>query len=145
MAVLELSADHDVWLTRMADYLRSERYSRDGRENVSMSRRFLIHLQKKGLTVHNVQPCDVTMYLRGVKRLRRSARRAGLSEGQRHCYRSALQMLLRLVHRKWPPAAVPRTERERVHCKLIEGYDIWMNDLRGLCPRTRARRCASSL
>ena len=145
MPVPKLSADRDVWLTRMADYLRSERYSRDGRHNVSIAKRFLIHLQNKGLTVHDVQPFHVTKYLRGVKRLRKSTDRADLSEGQRHYYRAALHMLLRLVHGRWPPAAVPRTERERFHRKLIEGYDAWMFDLRGLCPRTRANRCTGSL
>jgi hypothetical protein len=80
MPAPEFSADNDAWLTRMAAYLKCEDYSRDGREDVSMSRRFLIHLQKRGLTVHNVKPSDVAKYLRGVKRLRRSTRRANLSE-----------------------------------------------------------------
>lgn len=145
MPVLERSADHDVWLTKLTAYLRSERYSRDGRENVSISRRFLIHLQAKGLTVHTVQPRDVTRYLRGAKRLRPFACRTDLSDGQRHCYRSALHMFLRLVHGKWPPAVPPRTEREIFHRKLLKGYDAWMLELRGLCQLTRASRCASAL
>lgn len=145
MPVPKLSADHDACLSRMADYLRNERYSRDGRERLSISRRFLAHLQRKGLTVHNVQPFHVTKYLRSAKRLRKSTRRAELSEAQRHSYRSALHMLLGLVHGKWPPAAVPHTERERFHCTLIEGYDAWMLHLRGLSPETRSGRCASAL
>ena len=98
MLTPELSADHNVWLRKLAAHLRSESYSRDGREIVAMSRRFLIHLQKKGLTVHNVQSTDVTKYLSGAKRLRRSPHRLALSAGQRSCYRSALHMLLRMVH-----------------------------------------------
>jgi integrase/recombinase XerD len=145
MLVPKLSAYHYVLLTRLAAYLRSERYSRDGTEKVSMSRRFLIRLQNKGLTVRNVQPFHVTKYLNGLKPLRRSAHRTELSEGQRHCYRSALHMLLRLVHEKWPPTGEPGTERERFHGKLIKEYDAWMFDLRGLCVRTRSRRCANSL
>jgi site-specific recombinase XerD len=54
-------------------------------------------------------------------------------------------MLLRLVHGKWPLDPVPQTDRERFHCKLVEGYNTWMCDLRGLSPRTRARQCASAL
>lgn len=145
MLTPELSADHNVWLRKMAAHLRSESYSRDGREIVAMSRRFLMHLQKKGLTVHNVQSTDVTKYLSGAKRLRRSPHRLALSAGQRSCYRSALHMLLRMVHGTWPPAAAPRSERERFHRKLLEGYDAWMMNLRGLCSTTRATRCASSL
>jgi integrase/recombinase XerD len=145
MPIPKLSADHDVWLTRMENHLKAERYSRNGRERVSMARRFLGYLQKKGLNVHTVQPTDVTKYLSRVKRLRRSARRMTLSDGQRHWHQAAVRMLLRLVHGKWPPDPVPQTERERFHCRLIEGYNAWMYDLRGLHPGTRARQCASAL
>lgn len=95
MSVLELSADHTTWLTRMENCLKTERYSRDGRERVSMARRFLGHLQKMGLDIYSVQHSDVTKYLAQLKRLRRSPRRTDLSEGQRHCHGAALRMLLR--------------------------------------------------
>ncbi len=145
MPVLELSADHDVWLTKMFDYLRGEAYSREGKDYVAIARRFLIHIQKKGLTVHNVRPSHVDKYLRSMKRLRRSPKRTDLSEGQRHYCRAALHMLLRFVRGEWPPAVLPRTEREMFHRKLLEGYDAWMLDLRGLCAVTRAHRCANAL
>jgi integrase/recombinase XerD len=64
---------------------------------------------------------------------------------QLNCYRSALHMLLRMVHGTWPPAAAPRSERERFHRELLGGYDAWMMHLRGLCSTTRATRCAGSL
>jgi len=54
-------------------------------------------------------------------------------------------MLLRLVHGKWPPDPVPKTDLERFHCRLIGGYNLWMRDLRGLHPTTRAKQCASAL
>jgi integrase/recombinase XerD len=145
MPVLYLSTEHTLWLTRMENHLRAERYSRNGRERVSMARRFLGYLQKKGLNVHTVHPTDVTKYLSRVKRLRRSHRRTDLSDGQRHMHGTALRMLLRLVHGKWPLDPVPQTDRERFHCKLVEGYNTWMCGLRGLSPRTRARQCASAL
>ncbi len=145
MSVLDLSTDHDVWLTKLNTYFKSEQYSRDGRESVSIARRFLIYLQRKGLTIHTVQACDVTRYLKGVKRLRPYACRTALSDGQRHCYRSALYVLLRLVHGQWPPAVALRTEREIFHRELLKGYDGWMLDLRGLCRLSRASRCASAL
>jgi hypothetical protein len=140
MPVLELSADHDVWLTKMFDYLRGEAYSREGKDYVAIARRFLIHIQK-GLTVHNVRPAHVDKYLRSMKRLRRSPQRTYLSEGQRHYCRAALHMLLRFVRGEWPPAVLPRTEREMFHRKLLEGYDAWMLDLRGLCAVTRQPMC----
>jgi integrase/recombinase XerD len=144
MPALQLSAEHTTWLTRMENYLRAERYSRNGRERVSMARRFLCYLQKSGLNVHTVTPSDLRKYLRRVKRLRRSSRRTDLSDGQRDMHHTALRMLLRLVHGKWPPDPVPQTDRERFHRKVIEGYNAWMHDLRGLHITTRARRCASA-
>lgn len=129
----------------MANYLRTEGYSRDGKTRVSMARRFIGHLQKGGLNVHTVQPSDVTKYLGRVKRLRHSPWRTDLSDKQRQSHKAAIQQLLRLVHGKWPPDIVPQDDRERYHSKLIEGYTAWMRDVLGLHPTTRTRRCASAL
>lgn len=145
MPLLELSAEHTLWLMRMEDHLRAERYSRNGRERVSMGRRFLGYLQRKGLNVHTVQPSDVSKYLSRLRRLRCSTGRTRLSDGQRYSNGTALRMLLRLVHGKWPPDPVPKTNLERFHCRLIKGYNSWMRDLRGLHPTTRVKRCASAL
>lgn len=145
MLAPDLSVDCNIWLSKMDAHLRSESYSRDGREKVAMATRFLIHLENNGLTIHNVRPNDVTNYLSGLRRLRRSPRRSCLSEGQRSSHRSALHMLLRMVHGTWPPPAAPRTKRERFHRKLLEGYDACMVNLRGLCSSNRARHRASSL
>ena len=145
MPSIELSPDHDVWLTKLFNYLRGEGYSREGRDYVAIARRFLIHIQIKGLTVHAVNPSHVDKYLRGMKRLRTSRQRKSLSEGQRHYCRAALQMLLRFVRGEWPPAVLPRSEREMFHSKLLAAYDAWMLDLRGLCAVTRGTRCANAL
>jgi hypothetical protein len=66
MPALQLSAEHTTWLTRMENYLRAERYSRNGRERVSMARRFLCYLQKSGLNVHTVTPSDLRKYCGGL-------------------------------------------------------------------------------
>lgn len=145
MPVLELSANHKSWLTRMQRHLRAEGYSRNGTERVSMAKRFLGHLEKRGLNIRTAQPSDVTKYLSRLTRLRRSPRRMDLSDGQRHCQGTALRMLLRMVHGKWPPDPVPQTERELFHDRLLKEYNTWMADLRGLCPKTRAIRCVSGL
>jgi site-specific recombinase XerD len=51
-------------------------------------------------------------------------------------------LLLRLVQGKWPPdiASTPKTPRANFHRKLLEGYDRWMNELRGLATATRSQR-----
>ena len=125
MLAPELSADCNIWLSKLSTYLKRESYSRDGRERTAMVRRFLMNLEKNGLTVHTVRPSDVTNYLSSLRRLRRSPRRSRLSEGQRNSHRSALYMLLRMVRGTWPPPRPPRTKRERFHRKLLEGYDAW--------------------
>jgi integrase/recombinase XerD len=144
MSVPELSADHDGWLTKMFDHLRSERYSREGTAYVAIAKRFLLYVQKKGLTVHEVQPSDVEKYLRSMKRLRRSPHRTQISERQRRYCRSALHMLLRFVRGGWPPTSAVRSEQEAFHRKLLNEYDGWMLDVRGLSPRTRAYRCTNA-
>jgi len=51
-------------------------------------------------------------------------------------------MILRLAQGQWPPALEPKpeTSRERFHRELLEGYDLWMDELRGLATATRAQR-----
>ena len=137
--------DTDVWLTRMADYLRGARYSRDGRAYVAIARRFLGDLQSKGLSIWKMQPADVTQYLSDMKRLRRSSRGARLCESSRNSCRSALHILLRVVHGKWPLDAVPRTAQELFRHEIIDEYRGWMNELRGLATTTQHNRCVEAL
>jgi integrase/recombinase XerD len=145
MPLAELSDDPDVWLTRLSDYVKEERYSRCGRHYESAARRFLDYLQREGLTVHTVQSSDVKKYVNGLRRRRKSAGRVDLSQSHRFGNRSAIHLLLRLVHGKWPLVAVPSTKREIFHRQLIEEYDGWMSGLRGLRPKTRFIRCVDSL
>jgi len=112
MLVPELSVDCNIWLSKMDTYLINESYIRDGMERVA--RRFLIHLEKNGLTIHNVQPSDVTNYLDGLRRLRRSPLRPCLSEGQRSSHRSALHMFV--VRGLRPPRRVPNGSASTANC-----------------------------
>lgn len=145
MPTPELSDDHEVWVSCLADYLKEERYSRNGQNYRSPAKRFLDYLQREGLTVQTVQCSDLEKYLKALKRRRKSGRRVDLSQSQRHIHRSAIHMLLRLVHGQWPLATVPTSERELFHCQIIREYDGWMRDLRGLCQKTRKTRCADAL
>jgi integrase/recombinase XerD len=145
MPIPELSDNHDVWLSRLTDHLKKERYSKCGQNYRSPTKHFLDYLQRNGLTVQTVQSSDVEKYLKALGRRRKSVRRADLSHSQRLSNRSAIHMLLRLVHGQWPLAAVPNTERELFHHQIVKEYDEWMSDLRGLCGKTRANRCADAL
>jgi integrase/recombinase XerD len=48
-------------------------------------------------------------------------------------------MVLRLVHGGWPIAAVPGTALEAFHRDIVQEYDAWLHELRGLLPVTRSK------
>jgi len=54
-------------------------------------------------------------------------------------------MLLRLVHGRWPVAAPPASAREAFHRDIVQDYDAWLRDLRGLQPQTRTKRTTHAL
>jgi len=145
MPLPESCDEPEVWLTRLTDHLKAERYSRCARSYESAARRFFHYLQKVGLTVHTVQPCDVQKHLQALTRRRKARARAGLSKSWRNLNRSAIHMLLRLAHGKWPLDAVPRTEQDLFHHEVIKEYHGWMKDLRGLSKATQHNRCVEAL
>jgi hypothetical protein len=51
-------------------------------------------------------------------------------------------LLLRLVHGRWPIPDSPATAIEVFHRDIVLDYDVWLRDLRGLHPETRAKRTA---
>jgi integrase/recombinase XerD len=137
-------AERDVWLTRLANHLEAERYGCCAPSYRLYARRFLSYLQNEGLSVQTVQPSDVAIYLNTLRTRNRSDSRARPSKHLRGAYRSAVHMLLRLVRGQWPPAPVACSVRERFHAGLIDEYDTWMRDLRGLAATTRSGRRAES-
>src|ERR1700730_7100887 len=145
MPLPESSDDPDVWLTRFNDHLKVQRYSRCARCYESAARRFFDYLQMERLTVHTVQPCDVQKHLRALKHQRKAHSRAELSDSWRNLNRSALHMLLKLVHGTWPLDPVPRTEQELFRHEVIDEYRGWMKDLRGLATTTQHNRCIEAL
>ena len=54
-------------------------------------------------------------------------------------------MLLRLVHGRWPIADPPASALDAFHRDIVQDYDAWLRDLRGLQPQTRAKRTAHAL
>jgi len=47
------------------------------------------------------------------------------------------RLLLRLINGRWPRQLPPASPREAFHRDLLEGYDRWMEELRGLATETR--------
>ena len=125
------------WLARLREHLQEERYSGRVTQNYPYAVRcFLGDLEHRGQALESVSPADVEHYLDGLKR--RRDRRA-LPASWRRAHRAAIQMLLRLVHGKWPPEVVPTTAYEIATHEVVSGYDAWMVELRGLSASTRER------
>jgi len=145
MSVPKSSDECDVWLARLADHLKEERYGSCAPYRLLHAKRFLGYLHSENLTVHTVQPADVARYLNTLKARRRSDHRAVPSKSMRITYRSAIHLLLRLVHGRWPLAPIATCERERFRDQLLSEYNSWMKDMRRLSESTRSSRCAEAL
>ena len=145
MSVPESSDERDIWLTRLADHLKEERYGSCAPYRLLHAKRFLDYLHSEKLTVHTVQPSDIAKYLDTLSARRKSDRKAVPSKSTRITHRSAIHLLLRLIHGRWPLAPIARCERERFRDRLVREYDAWMRDLRGLSESTRSGRRAEAL
>ncbi len=127
-------------LAVLQDHFRAERYSDGTIWNYPVAvRRFLRALERRGLTVETVTAADVDRHLDSL-RLRRYRR--PFPDHSRRMHRAAIQMLLRLVRGKWPPEIGPTTAHEIADREIVNAYDAWMSELRGLAASTRRhRRC----
>jgi site-specific recombinase XerD len=103
-------------------------------------------LRSENLTVHTVQPLNIATYLNTLRVQRKARKRKAMpSKSTRITHRSAIHLLLRLIHGRWPLAPIARCGRERFRDQLVSEYDAWMRDLRGLSESTRRVRRAEAL
>mgnify|MGYP000878746893 CR=1 FL=1 len=129
-------------ISLLKDHFREERYSACTIWNYPVAvRRFLRALERRGLTVETVTAADVDHHLDSL-RLRRY--RGPFPNHSRRMHRAAIQMLLRLVRGKWPPDVLPTTAREIADRRIIDDFDAWMSELRGLSASTRYHRRAET-
>jgi len=136
------------WLSQLEEHLKRERYSPQAvQRGTVVARDFLTYLDKHRIMVESVEPADVTLYLADALRLYQ--RRHGHTPKSLHAPKSfqwwryshttSINMLLRLMRGHWPPPLLPVFHRD-----VCEGYDKWMDDLRGLPLETRSGRCAEA-
>ena len=139
-------SSNDIWLHQLAVHLKKEKYDcAVGRNYTVAASRFLQYLDRHRVAVDCVQSPDIDSYLTTLRFCRRYRRRRGrISDGLRKLHRSAIHMLMRVVHGQWPIAPPPTTEHELLHSQIIAGYDAWMSDLRGLATETRSDRRAEA-
>jgi integrase/recombinase XerD len=141
-----LRSANDAWLSQLAVHLKNERYvSTVVRNYTAAVNRFIEYLDRKGVAIEAVQSTEVDRYLAALRFCRKyRKRRAQRSKWLRRLHRSAIHMLMSVVHGRWPIAPPPTTECELIHRQIISGYDAWMGDLRGLAAETRSDRRAEA-
>lgn len=139
-------SSNDIRLQQLAAHLKKEKYDCAVVQNYTAAvSRFLHYLNRNGVAVDCVQSSDIESYLTALRFCRRYRRRRGrISDGLRKLHRSAIHMLMRVVHGQWPISQPPTPEHEVLHSQIIGSYDAWMSDLRGLATETRSDRRAEA-
>ena len=123
-------------------YLRTERYSASiQRRYLLLVQRFLDYLESKTLALESVCVLDVEYFLRW--ELRNFRKRHGRAPRHFRQWRwrhtSAVHKLGCLLPGQWPVMAAPANAVEAFHRNVVQGFDTWLRDLRGLAPVTRSR------
>ncbi len=135
-------------LEEFESHLKTARYAAAIRRRyLWIAQRFVDYLGRKCIAVEAARAPEHEEFLRSD--LRSWRRRHGRNPRDifewRRRYKTALNMFLRLVHGHWPVAATPVTAIEAFHRDLVQGYDAWMRDLRGLASVTRSTRTTQAL
>jgi integrase/recombinase XerD len=138
---------NDLLIEKLRIHLKAEGYSdRVQQWYPARVNHFLEYCDARKLAIEGVHSVHVTQFLRRQYRLFR--RRYGEPTPflrWRHRYTGAIHMLLRLVHGKWPVSDPPATALEAFHRDVVQDYDVWLRDLRGLHRETRTKRTTHAL
>lgn len=141
-----LSTD-EVLIEKLLAHLRAEGYSRRIQQwYPARVRQLLDYCNRNGLSLETIDAGNVTRFLRWQYRISRK-RYSKLPPFQkwRHRYTGAVNMMMRLVRGTWPVPDPPRTTLEAFHRNIVQDYDTWLRDLRGLHQLTRAKRTKHAL
>jgi site-specific recombinase XerD len=135
-------------LQQLKAHLKDERYTASAQRHYpSEVQRFLQYLQTKGLPVEAVSASDVDDFVR--RRLRVFHKRNGRAprdlRNWRWRYTSAIYKLGHLVRGEWPVEPARTSPVEVFHQRVVQEYDSWLRDLRGLAPPTRMKRVSFAL
>jgi site-specific recombinase XerD len=129
-------------------HLKTERYAAQiQRSYLWLAQRFVDYLGRKSIAIEAVHAGELENFLRWELRSWRALHRRdprSIVEWRRR-YKTAVQTFLRLVHGGWPTIAAPTTAIEAFHRDLVQRYDAWMRELRGLASVTRLMRTTAAL
>jgi integrase/recombinase XerD len=132
---------------KLLTHLRAEGYSQSIQvAYTTRARHFLDYCGSRSLTMGSIRLSHITKFLRRQYRLfsRCQSCQPPPFTKWRWRYTSVIRILLSLAGRTWPISDPPATALEAFHCNIIESYDAWMHDLRGLSSETRLTRTASA-
>jgi len=137
----------DVLIEKLRTHLKAEGYSdRIQRWYPARARHLLDYCHAKALSIESIRPVHITQFLRRQYRLfLKRHRDPPPFQKWRHRYTGAVHMLLRLVHGSWPVVEPPTTALDTFHRDLVDDYDAWLRDVRGLQATTRAKRTMHAL
>jgi integrase/recombinase XerD len=133
---------HESLIAKLRTHLDTEGYSlRVQRWYPARARCFLEFCERKALAIEAVRSAHVAQFLRRRYQLFRK-RHGGSPPFRKWCHRytGAVHMVLRLVHGRWPIEDPPTNALEAFHRDIVQDYDAWLRDMRGLCPETRTKR-----
>jgi integrase/recombinase XerD len=143
-----LSSSTTSRLEEFEVHLKTERYAAQIQQRyLWIAQRFIDYLGRKCIAVEGVGVPQLEDFLRWElrswrRRHRRNPRNTAEWRGR---YKTAVNVFLRMVHGHWPVVAAPTTTIEAFHRDLVQGYDAWMRELRGLASVTRATRTTQAL
>lgn len=113
----------------------------------ALAQRFLDFLESKNVAIEAACPSDIERFLQRELRVYRN-RHGQLPRHPRQWrwrYTRPIHMALRLVHGRWPVAPAPANALEAFQREVVQVYDQWMQDLRGLAVATRLERTTRAL
>ena len=141
------TSNDDALVERLRTHLKAEGYSRSiQRWYPGLARHFLDYCHSRRLSIEAVRSVHLTQFLQRQYRL--FCQRRGEPppfEKWRWRYTSALRILLPLAHRAWPIVDPPGNALEAFHRAILQDYDTWLRDLRGLQLETRTKRATLAL
>ena len=132
---------------QLSNYLKMEGYcTRVKRHYEMIAGLFLVYIASRKRAIEIITKSDIEQFLQQQLRLYRKRNHrtpANIQKWRCLCTRP-VHILLRLVRGKWPDASPPETPLQAFHQELVQDYDTWMRDLRGLASVTRLERTSEA-
>jgi site-specific recombinase XerD len=143
---IQVSA-HASLIERFRIFLKTEGYSPSvQRSYPTLAQHFLDYCDSKAMAIEAVDSCYIEEFLRRQYQLfRKRHEQSPPFKRWRWQYTAPIHVLLRLLHGRWPIPGPPTTMLEIFHRNIVEDYEAWLRDLRGLCPETRIKRTVHAL